>query len=161
MKTKSAVLFVVAALSFAASPALADDSQPRIERKPNTAAIVTGASLLGTAYVISVLPTIGADVGGDHEFDPLYAPIVGPFIAAARSFANANHSTGYFGSWGQSIATGMGVIFVVDGITQVAGVVTLVAGLATPRRIKMSEPRIRVTPVVGKTMTGLGASFAF
>ncbi len=158
---RAAVLFVIAALSFAASPALADDLQPHVESKPNTAAIVTGASLFGTAYVVSVLPTIGADVSGNHAFDAMYVPVVGPFITAARSFATANQSTGYFGSWGQSFANGVGAIFVLDGITQVAGVVTLVAGLATPRRITVSEPRVRVTPVVGKTMTGLGASFAF
>lgn len=155
MKTKTTLALTALALLFASSPALADGDASHVEDRVHVAPVVVGASLLGTAYMFSVIPAIGADVGNNHSFDAMYAPIVGPFVMAGQAFGPGGGQFGYFGIV-------VGSLFVADGLVQIAGATLLVYGLATPRKVTVHDaPHFSVVPVIGKNMTGIGGSLVF
>lgn len=150
MKTITAV--VATAFLFAASPALADGDS-HVETRVHVAPVVAGASLFGTTYAFSVV--LGADTSNAHSFDAMYVPIAGPFITAGQALTAGGGQFGYFSVF-------VVPLVIADGLAQLTGAALLVYGLATPKKVTVHDaPHFSVTPVVGKTMTGVGASFAF
>ncbi|HEY1957801.1 MAG TPA: hypothetical protein VGH28_19405 [Polyangiaceae bacterium] len=150
--------FVVAcalgALLFAGS-ARADDTlapPPVVKTHPRTGLVAGGASLFATTYLASVFGAVGADPGSPYE--ALYAPIVGPFYVAGHTFATTSSSD----FAGGLLEDTVGVLFLIDGLAQLGGAAMMIAGFALPRKI---EPAVRVSPLVGRGMTGLGLTGAF
>ncbi len=126
-----------------------------VETEPRWNVIVGGATLFGAPYFAGVFATMGADVGHNTNFDALYIPIVGPFITAGQLFSASS------GTLLPSFNNGVGAIFIVDGIAQVAGAAMFITGLAVPRKRRVDNPSIHVQPVVGRTMTGVGLGGTF
>ena len=153
------MLLALAFVLVAASSAHADDSTAP-PPAGGTKDLAIGISLLATSYALSVVPTIGADVGNNHNFDALYAPIAGPFVAAVQMFVAGTHETGMFASLGTGVDDMAGIVFILDGIAQVAGAIEIGVGVAKNARPHRAA-RVQVTPLVSRSIAGVGASFAF
>jgi hypothetical protein len=156
MKTRTIAGLLVTSLFLLSSPARADD-----EHKPNPDVMIAlGTGIFVVSYAAAVVPTIGADAGNNHTFDALYAPLAGPFVAAVQMFTQP--VTGTFSGISQAVNDFAGVLFLADGLAQVAGAIELTAGiLAASQKQPITSARVSVTPLVGKSVAGVGASFAF
>jgi hypothetical protein len=93
----------------------------QLKTRPVRSAVISGAIIFGTTYVVSLLTaTTVLSIGGDgtSQFAPLFVPVVGPFIAVGTT-----HSSGAGTLW-----------LVLDGLTQAAGATVLIYGLAAEEK---------------------------
>lgn len=107
--------------------------------------IIGGASTFGGCYLASVLAATVTSNSND-DFTPMYAPLVGPFIAMDTT----------------SAGTGGSVLLLLDGLGQVVGVGLFASGFLYPEKVAMRKPvvgSIDVEPVVGPGHLGLRGSF--
>lgn len=122
-----------------------------LETRANRKLIATGAGLLGGTWVFSVAVAsivVANNDGNDLGFGPLYAPIVGPFIAMGTSGID-------FGlDWG------VGLFLLFDGFAQATGAAVLITGLARDKKVLVREQNAPapVTPTgyVPDVQVGLG-----
>jgi hypothetical protein len=120
----------------------------RIERT-RRGAIIGGAVLFGSMYLVSVLVAAANDDAArasntSPQTDALYIPAVGPFV---QMMAKSNAALG-------------NVALAIDGIAQSGGVALFVLGVAVPKTMLMREtvdnkPTLQVLPLMAKGATGL------
>lgn len=132
-----------------------DASQPvpsgyRVATRTRSGLILAGGITFGASYVLSVFGAISARTSGrkagDHAM-ALYAPVVGPFIAAANQKRNQDGVVG---------------LMIVDGIAQVGGVGLFVTGLFWRQRLLVREPTVaRLAPTVVVAPRQVDAIWAF
>ena len=104
--------------------------------------VIAGAVTFGTTYVLTVLN--GAFVGGFLEgAEPMFVPIVGPFIAVGTFESSPE----------------MDAVLVISGLAQAGGVAMFITGFAAPRPIlrrdEVALTGIRLEPWVGPGGAGL------
>lgn len=109
-----------------------------IEKRPNLAFVVTGTTILGTAYAASLITAV-AMCGPGMECSKgagwLYLPIVGPFVTAAMA-----PTTG-----GQALAA-------FNGGVQVLGASLAIAGFVAQKRFVVWQDKtasLKITPNAG------------
>lgn len=115
-----------------------------IETRPRYALLATGIAMTGGAYFISLtyaLSTCGAKMECRSGSEWLYAPIIGPFMAAAKA-----PTTG-----GMALAT-------FDGFVQVGGVALAAASLLSQKKVVVTygKPSIQVAPMAVAGGSGIG-----
>lgn len=115
-----------------------DEGQPippgyRVESHPRVGLIIGGSVSLGTLYLLSALSgAIMLDTNPGEKGAPLFAPVVGPFVAIGTLKASA---TGSF-------------LLVVDGLGQAAGLGMLIGGIAAPKTTLLrNDVMARFVPV--------------
>lgn len=114
----------------------------------NKGLAVTGASLFGTAYLISLVASMIAmgDGGRDSsEFAPLLIPVIGPFITAG---------TAKDASFGDDDSRVVGTIMLLDGITQTAGAIMFVAGVLAENQVLLRNDLAETPSLAPKVMVG-------
>ncbi len=100
-----------------------------------------GLTALGTSVILA---TFG---GGADETAVLLVPLVGPFIAI--STLDFDDSIGI-------------TMMTMNGTTQIAGVLMMIAGLATSHdHLVPDVPQYNVTPLVGPNHGGIGVNGVF
>lgn len=115
-----------------------------LETGVRTGVIVLGASLLGTAYGISLGVAVSTgedDVGTAQGSGALYIPFAGPFVLMAQQ--------DYGGQFGGLLFLVLGLPLLIDGLAQVSGATLLIVGAAVPRKYYerndlAAEPQLRV-----------------
>ena len=88
--------------------------------------VITGSVLFGTTYLASAAIGLTSLDNDYSEAAPMLIPIAGPFI----TLGNANFNNEY----GKLAFMVVGLPLIFDGLAQTAGVITLIAGLASPRQ---------------------------
>jgi hypothetical protein len=114
-----------------------------IETRPDMAYVATGVSVLGSAYITSLiygLSTCSAQMKCRPGSGWLYLPLAGPFITSAQS-----PTTG-----GQALAA-------FDGGVQVLGLALTIVGFAAPRKY-VTWQRKSTTVSWAPTVSGFGPS---
>lgn len=90
--------------------------------------VIAGSVTFGATYLVSLLTAstvLAADSDDGKELAPLFAPVVGPFIAI-----------------GTAKAEGAGTLWLVlDGLAQTAGAVMLIYGLAADEKYLQRMPQ--------------------
>jgi hypothetical protein len=117
--------------------------------------VLSGAVTLGVVWLGNVVvASLTLGNGNGSETAPLFAPVLGPFIA--------------IGTIGPSALTGLGVFWLAfDGVVQGAGAGLLIAGLAAPRHVLVptfyaGKVSLVPTPMsLGKTGQGFGLTGTF
>jgi hypothetical protein len=125
----------------------------RYEMRPRYGLVAAGAAVLGGIYLTTVMTTSIWDNMGNcssstsrcNQHWPLYIPVVGPFVDAAR-----------LGGLGQQSLTG---VMVLNGLGQLAGLSMLIAGATTKRRVAIAGHSAQITPVFSGTSVGLMGRF--
>lgn len=109
--------------------------------------VIGGAITFGTLYLLSAAAAASAqdDPALFDQRAPLFAPVVGPFIALGTE---------------QPAATGS-LALVVDGAGQAAGLALFIVGLAMPRKVWLRSDLIAVTPIAAPGLAGLGLKGQF
>ena len=93
-------------------------SYAHFETSPRLGLVISGAAVLGGAYLISVLAAIGyCGPGSSCINGALYIPLIGPFIVAA-----------------QAPSSGGATLAIFDGVVQLTGLGLLIAGFAAPEK---------------------------
>jgi hypothetical protein len=89
-----------------------------IETQPRKGLVISGAAVLGAAYLASIFAAIAyCGPGRECINGGLYVPVVGPFIVAA-----------------QAPSSGGATLAAFDGIVQLGGLGLIIAGFAAPER---------------------------
>lgn len=78
--------------------------------------VIAGSVLFATAYSISLMGATTAVLSGDDRFATMYIPVAGPFITV--------------GVARDDLPSGLRTVFLLDGLTQIAGAALLVTGIA-------------------------------
>jgi len=117
------------------------------DSRPRMGMVVGGALTFGIPYLISIIGGAIAIDTGSPNFWPLFVPVVGPFIQA-----------GFVPSATEKL------LFVFDGLAQVAGAAMFIVGLAVPHTYLTRDRMawIAPTPIItrnGGAGVGLGGSF--
>ncbi len=119
-----------------------------LKKRPIRSMVIAGSITFGVTYLVSILTAatvLASDSDEGKKLAPMFAPAVGPFIAI-----------------GTAKADGAGTLWLVlDGVTQTAGAVMLIYGLAaeekflerTPTKtsalFKLTHPEVRIGPRTG------------
>lgn len=105
---------------------------------------IAGAAVFGGAYALSVIGALSVltEENSDGGYEPLFIPIVGPFITMGTV-----ENTGFGGG------DGMGALFLLDGLAQTAGAVMFIVGVASGEKkvykrndVSDAAPEILVGP---------------
>jgi hypothetical protein len=135
-----------------------DDPPPgyHTESQSRGGLVVGGAVMLGVSYLLSALVASATVASHDSGDEPLFIPIVGPFITLSTShvFVGTNEPLLETGR----VFGGIGLIF--DGLLQVAGASLLLVGLAVPKDVVVRDPPPGV-PDVSFGPRGATARWAF
>jgi hypothetical protein len=115
--------------------------------------VIGGAITFGTTWLLSAV-TAGMvmDNGSEEDgerFAPLFAPVVGPFIAMATTNS-------------EGVGT---LVLAIDGIAQAGGLAMLIAGCAAQKSVfvrtgPMGE-QMTITPMIGKDANGFALTGSF
>jgi hypothetical protein len=123
----------------------------RPSTKFRTGLVVGGAVTLGSVWLTNVIFASFVVSAGGGDAAPLFAPVVGPFIA--------------IGTIGTRDLGGLGTFWLAfDGVVQCAGAAMLIAGFAAPRNIlvRVGSVTLQPTPVnFGKAGSGFGITGTF
>lgn len=116
----------------------------KLEERPRTGLIATGISLTASAYAASLtyaIATCGAQMECRNGSAWLYAPIIGPFVAATRAPTSGGMALAAF-----------------DGAVQSIGVALFAAGFLAPKTMVVTyrDTAIRVAPVSVGSAMGVG-----
>lgn len=106
--------------------------------------VAVGASLFAASYLASVLTATTVMLGGDRhrsEVGPLYVPFAGPFVTLATSRSvdiNDKHERTN------------GILLIADGVTQAAGALIFIIGMATHEQVLLrnATPTTTATPLL-------------
>lgn len=116
----------------------------KLEQRPRAGLIATGIALTGSAYAAALtyaISTCGAQMECRNGSAWLYAPVIGPFVAATRAPTSGGMALAAF-----------------DGAVQSIGVALFAAGFLAPKTMVVTyrDTAIRLAPVgVGSAM-GVG-----
>ena len=110
-------------------------------RRVSVRAIVTGSVSLGVAWSLSSIIALVAGSGKGYE--PLYIPVVGPFIAMG--------TTGAFETKNNNLDFGIFLLF--DGLAQTGGLVSIILGASG----SSSANEWAKSPLVPEVNVGLGS----
>lgn len=116
----------------------------KLEERPRTGLIATGISLTASAYAASLtyaIATCGAQMECRNGSAWLYAPIIGPFVAASRAPTSGGMALAAF-----------------DGAVQSIGVALFAAGFLAPKTMVVTyrDTAIRLAPVSAGSAMGVG-----
>jgi hypothetical protein len=119
----------------------------RVVNRPRTTIAAIGGGILLLSYLPAVYVGVIGTALPDTGLEPLYIPIVGPFVAMGTSDAGA---TGIF--W-------LGLL----GVAQAGGAAMGIAGLVMPdeKLLYRNDVRLRILPVVGSGQAGLSVTGQF
>jgi hypothetical protein len=134
-----------------------DDPPPgyHTESRVQTGLIVGGALTFGIPYVLSATAAASSLSGSGSMYEPLFIPIVGPFItlSSAHVFAGTNDAATQvarvFGGFG----------LVLDGLIQLGGATLLIVGIAVPREVVVRDAA--AMPELSFGPTGASARWVF
>jgi len=87
--------------------------------EPRTGLWVTGASLFGGMYLISVLAAGTAVSEGEDEVAPMFIPLIGPWVTIRTTDADP----------------GLRGALVIDGLVQLTGAALFITGMAAQRDV--------------------------
>ncbi|MBK8258912.1 MAG: hypothetical protein IPK82_40415 [Polyangiaceae bacterium] len=96
---------------------------PPPAKQVNVKAVVSGSITLGIAWSISSIAAVAILDGADGRptgIEPLFIPVIGPFIAAG--------TTGAFDA--QNNAAELGILLIADGLIQAGGLISIITGAA-------------------------------
>jgi hypothetical protein len=122
--------------------------------------VIAGASIFGTAYLVTAVPSLVVAGGGASEAAVGAIPVAGPFallgVILRPPPRNTDNNLG---------GAGFIPIFVADGIVQAAGAAMLIAGIASPKRVLVRDnAKVHIVPVpvrLGKASAGIGLAGTF
>jgi hypothetical protein len=110
--------------------------------------LIAGSTTTGALWLISMAVASAAEDNEGTSLSPLFAPVVGPFIAIGTDNPN-----------------GLGTFtLVIDGIGQAAGVAMFVLGVTKKEQVWRYEPlgSLQIAPLpLGRGQYGMGLSGAF
>jgi hypothetical protein len=122
--------------------------------------VIAGASIFGTTYLATAVPSLVVAGGGSPEAAVGAIPVAGPFallgliLRPPPSRTDNNLDVG-----------GFIPIFVTDGILQAAGAAMLIAGIVSRKRVMVpDDAKVHIVPVpvrVGKAGAGVGIAGTF
>ncbi|APR75065.1 Hypothetical protein A7982_00411 [Minicystis rosea] len=99
----------------------------QVKTRPVRSMVIAGSVTFGATYLVSLLTAatvLAADSRDGKQLAPLFAPVVGPFIAI-----------------GTTKSEGAGTLWLVlDGVAQTAGAVMLIYGLAAEEKYLQRTP---------------------
>jgi hypothetical protein len=130
-------------------PALNPDDPPpgyHTESRARTGLVVAGGVMLGVSYILSLTGALSAQANGNTLYEPLYVPVVGPFITLGSAHMFQRTGDGLVEA-GRVLGS-IGLIF--DGLIQVTGASLVVAGLAARKdvvvRDSVGDPEVSFGP---------------
>ena len=115
-----------------------DDPPPgyHTESRMRTGLVTGGALMLVIPYALSAGGAAAALGSNDRDYEPLFIPVIGPFIALSSTHALQGTNDGL--QQAGRVLGSIGLIF--DGLIQVTGASLLVVGLALPRDVVVRDP---------------------
>jgi hypothetical protein len=120
-----------------------------VRSRANRSLIIAGSITFGAPYLISALvaaTVVSADSNNGGELAPLFAPVVGPFIAIGTA-----HAEGAATFW---------LIF--DGLAQAGGVAMFIAGLTMEEKyLQRTPPHASIKPEVLVNPGGMKLKWTF
>jgi hypothetical protein len=135
-----------------------------VEERPRKGLIIAGAVVLGVPWALGLTFTAGASPSFQNQTGWLVVPALGPWITLATRTKSRNCSS-Y--SSGDSLCTSFNdaddsaarTLLILDGLTQAAGTIMLIVGLASPKKVIsrdfVGSLHLNVTPApVGRTGYG-------
>jgi hypothetical protein len=113
-----------------------------VEERPRKGLIIAGAVVVGVPWVLGITFASGNNPSFENQSGWLVIPALGPWITLAARKKSTYCSTSYTSS-GSSTCTyvddgsdsAMRTLLILDGLTQAAGTIMLVAGLASPKKV--------------------------
>jgi hypothetical protein len=171
-RTRALLTVCLAASAVALAPARAsaeDSHPPEAQIAPlghhevkqiRLGLVIAGASIFGTAYLVTAVPSLVVAGGGAPEAAVGAIPVAGPFALLGLMFRPPPRGT-------DNNFNGVALIpiFVADGIVQAAGAAMLIAGIASPKRVQVpDDAKVHVVPVpvrLGQAGTGIGLAGTF
>jgi hypothetical protein len=135
-----------------------DDPPPgyHTESRMRTGLVTGGALMLLIPYALSAGGAAAALGSNDRDYEPLFIPVIGPFIALSSTHALQGTNDGLRQA-GRALGA-IGLVF--DGLIQVTGASPLVVGLALPRDVVVRDPPPGV-PEVSLGPRGAAARWTF
>jgi hypothetical protein len=134
----------------------------RVSEQRRRGLIIAGSLVTGIPWVFSVTGAVAADFENESGF--LLIPGIGPWLMLAAGGAkNRECGAEDFSNVCNADKSGMRAVLVLDGITQTAGAIMFIVGMAsTKKRLVRSDVLVGVSPVrVGKDGYGLGVQGSF
>jgi hypothetical protein len=155
-------------LGAAPDPGPSPARRPRLgfhfELRPRWWLLETGVAMFGFSWVTvggaalsTEVPTLAIPIGG-----ALYHG--GRLLKVSGSVCNDSASSdfGDLCRFGQGLVVFAGILLVLDGLAQLAGIVMAVAGVATHEQAEVPDaPRVWVAPVATKGGAGLAVAGVF
>lgn len=125
-----------------------------VREVPRTGGIVAGASMLGSAWVISTLvAALDVEVDGNNTLWPLYIPVLGPFIAMGTDSRAAGGDLSPGGTWGLAAL----------GAVQIAGTGVLSWAATSKKQIAVKRPfevtSVGAAPAADGVSVSVGGTF--
>jgi hypothetical protein len=131
-----------------------DDPPPgyHTESRARSGLVVGGAVMFGISYVLSVTGAVAGSAGGSTEYNPLYIPVLGPFIALGST--HTFEATNDAGTQVGRVFGAIGLIF--DGLIQVTGASLIIVGVAARRDVVVRD----LPPEMPEVSFGAGGATA-
>ena len=105
-----------------------------VEERPRRGLVIGGALTLGIPWVLGVALASGSDFSNKSGW--LVVPVLGPWInIAARTPDTYCSGYGTNATCVKEVDNGYRTLLILDGLTQAAGAVMLIYGLASPKKV--------------------------
>jgi hypothetical protein len=118
----------------------------QVRKRSVRSMVIAGAVTFGSTYLVSLAvgsTVLAADATSGKPLAPLFAPVVGPFVAIGTA-----HSDGAGTLW-----------LVLDGVAQTAGAVVLIYGLAADEKyLQRGQPSAADILTHPEVMMGPGSA---
>lgn len=107
------------------------------EERPRKGLVIAGSVVFGALYTASAIP--GAmSLSEPNALNWLLVPVAGPIVLSASMFGHSGDFAG--------LSTIFGIILIVDGVGQLAGLAMLTAGLAATEQHLAPGPQLSLSP---------------
>ena len=109
-----------------------------VEERPRKGLVIAGSIVLGVPWVLGVTFAGGASPSFQNQTGWLVIPALGPWLTlATRSKSNnCNTSSSSLNDYcNDSDDSAIRTLLVFDGLTQAAGTIMLIVGLASPKKV--------------------------
>ena len=106
--------------------------------------VVAGAVLFATAYGLSLMGATTSALEGEDRFAPMFVPVFGPFIT--------------MGTAADDMPGGLRFIFLLDGMTQLAGATLLITGIVWKEDVLLRDDTIEKEALVPELLVGPGSA---
>ena len=108
-----------------------------VEERPRRGLIIAGAVVLGIPWALSV--TIASSSDFSNQSGWLIVPALGPWITMAarkkETLCDYSLNGGTSSYCHEEVDNGVRTVLILDGLTQAAGAIMLVYGLASPKKV--------------------------